>query len=74
MLHANVFLLGLGLVAGGSAALLAVAPHLLGNGAGVLWGQLALLLGLVLLAGLAAGSLAVLRSLRTPVLTALRRE
>jgi ABC-type lipoprotein release transport system permease subunit len=74
VLYENVCLLLLGLLAGTAAALLAVAPHLLGAGANVLWGQLGVLLGLVLLTGLAAGSLAVLRSLRTPVLTALRRE
>ena len=56
------------------AALLAVAPYLAGSGATVLWGRLALLLGLVLTVGLVAGGLAVLASLRRPVLTALRRE
>jgi hypothetical protein len=74
VLAENAFLLLLGLGTGVIAALLAVAPSLIGSGASVLWGQLAGLLGLVVIVGLAAGSLAVVGSLRTPVLTALRRE
>ena len=54
--------------------LLAVAPHLIGAGADVLWLRIAGLLAVVLVVGLLAATLAVLSTLRTPVLTALRRE
>jgi ABC-type lipoprotein release transport system permease subunit len=70
----NAFLLMLGLAAGTVSALLAVAPHLVGSGAQVLWQRIALLLGLVLGVGLIAAVLATWSTLRTPVLTALRRE
>ncbi|MBX9679216.1 MAG: ABC transporter permease [Gemmataceae bacterium] len=74
VLAENVFLLLLGLGAGCAAAILAVAPHFMGSGAEVLWLRLGLLLGGVLVVGLAAASLAVRASLRSPLLTALRRE
>jgi ABC-type antimicrobial peptide transport system permease subunit len=70
----NAYLLILGLAAGTISALLAVAPHLVGSGAQVLWLHIAELLGLVLAVGLIAAVLAVWSTLRTPVLTALRRE
>ncbi len=70
----NAFLLVLGLAAGTVSALLAVAPHLVGSGAQVLWLHIAELLALVLAVGLTAAVLAVWSTLRTPVLTALRRE
>ena len=56
------------------AALVAVVPHLTVSGAGVLWLRLALLLGMVVAVGLAAGLAAAVGTLRAPVLTALRRE
>ncbi len=74
VLAENLVLLVLGLAAGAGAALLAVAPHLLGSGAAPLWGRLALLLLSVVSVGLASGALAIWSSLRTPLLTALRRE
>jgi ABC-type lipoprotein release transport system permease subunit len=74
VLAENVFLLLLGLAAGTVSALLAVAPHLIGMGAQVLWVRIGVLLLLVLAVGLLAAALAVLSTLRTPVLTALRRE
>ena len=74
VLAENALLLALGLVAGTTAALLAVAPHLAGSGATPLWGRLAVLLTLVAAVGLASGAAAIWGSLRTPVLTALRRE
>jgi len=74
VLAENVTLLALGLAAGSVSALLAVAPHLIGSGAGLLWGRLALLLALVSAVGLVSGLFAVRGSLRTPLLTALRRE
>ena len=70
----NAFLLVLGLAAGMVSALLAVAPHLIGSGAHVLWLRIVVLLALVLVVGLLAAGLAVWSTLRTPVLTALRRE
>jgi putative ABC transport system permease protein len=74
VLAENGFLLLLGLGAGASAALLSVAPHLAGGGGSVPWADLALLLGLVLGVGLAAGSVAVAATLRAPLVPALRRE
>ena len=74
VLAENAILLVLGLGVGTIAALAAVLPHLVGTGATVLWGQLFALLTLVAAIGLGSGAAAVLLSLRTPVLTALRRE
>ena len=74
VLAENAFLLVLGLAAGTASALLAVAPHLVGSGAQVLWLRIAGLLAAVLIVGLMAAALAVWSTLRTPVLTALRRE
>lgn len=74
VLAENLFLLVLGLGAGTLAALLAVAPHLLGSGASVLWLRLIVLLGLVVFVGLFAGMAAIIGTLRTPLLPALRRE
>ncbi len=74
VLAENVLLLALGLASGTLSALLAVAPHLVGAGADVLWLRIAGLLALVLAVGLLAATLAVWSTLRTPVLTALRRE
>jgi ABC-type lipoprotein release transport system permease subunit len=74
VLAENALLLALGLASGTVAALLAVAPHLAGSGATPLWGRLAALLAGVALVGLLSGAAAVWGSLRTPLLTALRRE
>ncbi len=74
VLAENGLLLFLGLGVGCLAALVAIAPHLIGGDAKLVWGQIALLLAGVSAVGAAAGSFAVARSLRTPVLTALRRE
>jgi putative ABC transport system permease protein len=74
VLAENLFLLVAGLGVGTLAALAAVAPHLTGSGAGLLWLRLALLLGLVVCVGLVAGLGAAWGTLRTPVLTALRKE
>jgi putative ABC transport system permease protein len=74
VLAENALLLVLGLASGSAAALLAVAPHLVGSEAAPLWGRLAALLTLVIAVGLASGAAAVWRSMRTPLLTALRRE
>lgn len=74
VLAENVALLILGVGIGLLAALVSIAPHLIGGDAKFVVGRIALLLGSVALVGLSAGALAVAGSLRTPVLTALRRE
>jgi ABC-type antimicrobial peptide transport system permease subunit len=73
VLAENLFLLVVGLAAGTLAALIAVAPHSGGAG-GVPWLELVGLLAAVLLVGLTAGALAVLSTLRAPLIPALRRE
>ncbi|MGE0608471.1 MAG: FtsX-like permease family protein [Pirellulales bacterium] len=70
----NAALLVGGLALGLLAALVAVAPHLAGGGAGVPWQTLAGTLGLVLVVGLLAGQLAVRATLRAPLLPALRGD
>ncbi len=70
----NMFLLLGGLLIGVVAALIAVLPHMFGGGASVPFGELAILLGIVLLVGLVAGFLAARATLRVPVLAALREE
>jgi ABC-type antimicrobial peptide transport system permease subunit len=74
VLAENCFLLLLGLGIGTATALLAVAPHVLGGSGAVPWPQLVGLLGLVLVVGLTAASVAVWATLQAPLLTALRRE
>ena len=56
VLAENALLLAMGLAAGTMAALLAVAPHLVGSGAAPVWGRLAALLALVIAVGLASGA------------------
>jgi hypothetical protein len=53
---------------------ISVAPHLLHSGGGLLWARVLVLLALVSAVGVMSGALAVAASLRTPVLTGLRRE
>jgi ABC-type lipoprotein release transport system permease subunit len=74
VLAENGFLLLLGLGAGTAAALLAVAPHLLGGAGEVPLVRLLAFLALVLAVGLASGAAAVRATLRAPLLPALRRE
>jgi hypothetical protein len=69
----NSLLLLLGLGAGVLAALVAVAPHVASGGA-VPWGRLTLMLGAVLVVGLAAAGAAVMASVRTPIVQGLRTE
>ncbi len=70
----NLFLLLAGLAAGVLAALAAVLPHMFRGGAAVPFAELAMMLVLVLLVGMAAGYLASQATLRVPVLAALREE
>jgi hypothetical protein len=74
VLAEHIWLLGLGLAIGCISALVAVAPYLFTQAGAVLQPQLAVLLGLVVAVGLAAGAAAVWTTLRTPLLPALRRE
>jgi hypothetical protein len=74
ILAENGFLLLLGLAIGALSALIAVAPHLIGGGGQVPWVQLLALFGVVLVVGLAAGTIAVIGTLRAPLVPALRRE
>jgi putative ABC transport system permease protein len=70
----NGFLLLLGVLVGVGAALLSVAPHLLGGAGQVPWARLVALLALVLLVGFGAGTAAAASTLRAPLVPALRRE
>lgn len=68
----NAVLVGFGIAAGVTAALLAVLPS--GSDANTPWARLGLLLALVFVAGLAAGAAAVRTVVRAPVIPALRDE
>jgi ABC-type antimicrobial peptide transport system permease subunit len=74
LLFENGFLLLLGMGAGTATALLAVMPHLLGSASQVPWWRLIILLTLALAIGLVTQSVALVFTLRTPLLAALRRE
>src|SRR5262249_54782836 len=74
ILAENTVLLIWGLGIGLLAALVAVAPQIVAGVGQVPWSRLAALLLVVLLVGIAAGWLALLSSLRAPILEALRRE
>ncbi len=71
MLENIVLLIG-GLGAGIDAAIVTVLPHWLAGGASIPWGELALYLGIVLVVGIFSGLIAVLATLRAPLLGALR--
>ena len=70
----NGFLLLTGLLCGAACALLAVAPHLAARADALPWGQLAVMLALVVAAGLGSSVLAVRAAWRVPMLSALREE
>jgi ABC-type antimicrobial peptide transport system permease subunit len=74
VLAENAFLLGLGLLVGAVAAFVSVAPHVLEGQGKIPWLRLLAVLGVVLVVGLAAGSLAMRSTLRAPLVPALRRE
>jgi hypothetical protein len=73
VLAENALLLVAGLTIGVVAGLVSVAPHI-ADGAAVPWARLAVILGIVLLAGLTVASAATAGILRVPVIPALRRE
>ena len=70
----NAFLLLVGLSIGTAAGLIAVAPHLISGGIAVPWTSLGLILMAVFATGLLASVAAVARSLRVPLLPALKAE
>jgi putative ABC transport system permease protein len=74
VLAENGFLLLVGLAAGTVSALASVTPQLLEQTAHIPWANLALLLAVVLVVGLAAGAVAVATTLRAPLIPALRQE
>ena len=73
VLAENGLLLIVGLGAGIIAALAAVAPHL-ASGGHIPWGRLGLFLGLSFVIGLAVAFLAVVATLRAPLIPSLRKE
>lgn len=74
VLAENAMLLVVGLSAGALSALLATAPHIATRPAGIPWLSLGLTLAAVLATGLIAGVVAVIPTLRAPLLPALRAE
>ncbi len=74
VLFENAAMLMLGLVVGAISALLAVAPHAVTSPGNIPWFSLAETLLAVALVGLTSGTVAVLFSLRTNVLSSLRAE
>jgi putative ABC transport system permease protein len=74
VLAETAYLLIVGLTIGTVSAMVAVAPHLLSNGVEVPAGSLAGTLLLVLVVGLLSSTAAVLATVRTPLLPALRSE
>ena len=74
VLSENAFLLTIGLVIGSVSALLSILPQLFSRAGSVPWMNLALLFAGVLVVALTAGLLAVMTTLRAPIVPALRRE
>jgi ABC-type antimicrobial peptide transport system permease subunit len=73
VLAENGLLLVVGLVAGVLAALASVAPHLT-SGGHIPWARLGLMLGGALIIGLTVAFVAVVTTLRAPLIPALRQE
>ena len=74
VLSENAALLLSGLLSGGLAALVAIAPAIAVDPMAVPWRSLATTLIAVFSAGILAGALALIPAMRTPVLSALRAE
>ena len=74
VLSETAWLLFVGVALGAGAALLAVLPNLGASGTDISWSGLLGTLVLVLAAGLASSTLALVSALRTPLLPALRAE
>jgi len=74
VLMENIAVLLVGLVAGVLSAALAIAPHMFARPEAIPFGSLAVTLLGVLLAGVGAGLIAVIPTLRAPLLSSLRAE
>jgi putative ABC transport system permease protein len=74
VLAENTILVGLGLLSGTAAALVAVSPVLLGRANPFPYSAVLMLTGSVFLVGLGASALAAAAAFRTPLLAALRSE
>ncbi len=70
----NIMLLLAGLATGVVAALLAVVPHMFGGGASVPFQSFGVMLLIVFIVGIIAGTWAARATLRVPLLAALREE
>jgi ABC-type lipoprotein release transport system permease subunit len=74
VLAENTLLLTTGLLAGTISAALAVAPHAITTPSAIPWTSLAITLAIVLLTGTLAGTIALIPTLRSPLIPALRTE
>jgi hypothetical protein len=74
VLAENTMLLLGGLLAGSLSALLAIAPHIVTRAATIPWLSLVLTLAAVFATGVLAGVVAIVPTLRAPLLAALRTE
>jgi len=74
VLAENAWLLLLGLAAGTTAALVAIAPQLLAGAGSIPWPRLFIMLAIVIGTGLSAATLAIASSLKSDLIPALRRE
>ncbi len=74
VLAENTMLLLGGLLAGSLSALLAIAPHIATRAATIPWLSLAMTLAAVFATGVLAGVVAIVPTLRAPLLAALRTE
>ena len=72
VLGENAFLVFTGLITGLVSAAVVVAPHAVARSAPPPWGSLLLMFAVILLAGLLAGVVALIPTLRAPLLPALR--
>lgn len=74
VLSENAMLLVAGLIAGTISALVAVSPHLMARPSALPWLSLGLTLSAVLAVGLIAGVVAIIPTLRAPIIPSLRSE
>ena len=74
VLSENTMLLIVGLLAGVASALVAVGPHILTRPTTIPWASLGMTLGAVFAVGVCAGMVAIMPTLRAPLIPALRRE
>lgn len=72
--YENLLILVAGLAIGLVAALVAVSPHMTAGDATVPWGSLFVMLGTIVVVGLAAGALAMRAVTRAPLVAALRGD